>query len=76
MSSGKLQILDIVIVVALYFFGCLVGKLAMEHFGSSWIAFNGPAIGLLAVGELIWFFVRKRLIKRWDRKSTKSIINT
>lgn len=61
----KLQILDITITIVLFIIGCVAGKLMTIYASGTWIAFNGPAIGILVVGELIWWRIRKRLIRKW-----------
>lgn len=49
----KLQILDLVVVIVLFFGGCFLGKLVMENVTDTWFAFNGPAIGVFIIGELV-----------------------
>ena len=66
--ENKLNILDISIVCILFTIGCFVGKLVMENVADTWIAFNGPALGILALGELTWLWVRKSLIKKWENR--------
>ena len=51
--------------ILLFVIGCVAGKFMMIYASDTWIDFNGPAIGVLVVGELIWWLVRKRLIKKW-----------
>lgn len=53
-NEKRIQILDIVVVIALFIVGCIAGKLVMTIVSDTWIAFDGPTIGVLAVGELIW----------------------
>jgi hypothetical protein len=62
----KMQALDITVTILLFIVGCIVGKLVMSHISNTWLDFNGPAIGILAIGELIWWRVRKRIIKKWE----------
>ena len=61
----KLQVLDIGVVIVLFIIGCLIGKLVMIRY-DTWISFNGPALGVLAIGGLIWWRIRKWLIKKWE----------
>lgn len=56
-----MQVLDIAVVTILFIGGCVVGKVIMERY-DTWLSFNGPAIGLLVVGEIIWWFIRKKYI--------------
>jgi len=60
----KLQIWDITITIVLFIIGCVAGKLMTIYASDTWFSFNGPAIGILFIGELIWWRVRKRLIKK------------
>lgn len=62
-QERRMQILDISVIVVLLIISCLLGKISMNYFGDTWIAFNGPALGTLAVGVL-WMVIRKRLIKK------------
>lgn len=69
MSSGtKMQIIDILVTMGIFIFACLVGKYVMDNVADSWIGFNGPALSALALGGLIWWRVRKVLIKKMDVK--------
>lgn len=65
-EDKRIQVLDIVVVVVLFIVGCIAGKLVMTYVSYTWIAFNGPAIGLVAVGEQIWWRIRRKLIKEWE----------
>ena len=61
----KLQILDITITIVLFIIGCVAGRFMMIYTSDTWIACNGPAIGIIVIGELIWWRVRKRWIRKW-----------
>ncbi len=63
-KEKRLQVLDITVVIVLFIVACVAGKVVMIHVSDTWIGFNGPAIGILAVGELVWWRIRKRLIKK------------
>lgn len=56
-----LQTLDIIVVIVLFIIGCLVGKIVMKKY-DTWISFNGPAIGIVVIGELAWLKIRKKLL--------------
>lgn len=62
----KIQALDITVTTLLFVVGCIAGKIMMICASDTWIAFNGPAIGILAIGELIWWRIRKRIKKKWE----------
>lgn len=62
----KLQILDITITIVLFIIGCIAEKLMMVYTSDTWLAFNGPAIGVLIIGELVWWRIRKKLIEKWE----------
>lgn len=67
----KLQILDMVILMALVLVGCMAGKAMMIHSSDSILGFNIPAIGVLVAGELIWAKVRSILRQRWSEQGEK-----
>ena len=67
MSEKKMQVLDLIVVAVLFTVGCIVGKLVMENAANTWIAFNGPAIGILIIGELVWWRIRKRIVNWYDK---------
>ena len=50
-KERKLQVLDIVVTIGLFTIGCIVGKLVMMQY-DTWLSFNGPAIGVFAIGEI------------------------
>lgn len=60
-KERKLQVLDITVVIVLFILACAVGKLVMTYVADTSIGFNGSALGIPAVGELIWFYVRRKL---------------
>ena len=62
----KLLILDITITIVLFIIGCVAGKLIMVYASDTWLSFNGPALGVLIIGELVWWRIRKILIKKWE----------
>jgi len=61
-----LGILDFIVLFGLITLGCFTGKAVMNTVTDTVLGFNGPAIGVLAFGELIWNAIRKKLQKRWD----------
>ena len=64
-QEKKMQILDITVTMFFFVIGCIAGKIMMICASDTWIAFNGPAIGTLAFGELIWWRIRKRIKEKW-----------
>lgn len=54
-------IASLVITIVLVSVGCFIGKLATEKIADTWIAFNGPAIGIIVIGELVWWRISKRI---------------
>lgn len=60
----KIQIIDVSVTIFLVLAASILGKISMNHFGDTWIALNGPVLGTLAVGELLWWRVRKRVIQK------------
>lgn len=68
MFGKKLQILDITITIILFIIACFVGKTMMNIY-DTWVAFNGSALGVLGLGELIWWLIREYIInKKWFNK--------
>lgn len=65
MNEKVLIGLDITITNAVFVVGCLIGKHLNDQYGT-WISYNGPAIGVLLVGELAWYFIRSLL--KWKSK--------
>ena len=63
-QEKKLQILDITVAMVLFIIACFAGKLVKVHVANTWWAFNGPALGVFGLGELIWWRVRKKLVKK------------
>ena len=62
----KLHILDITITIVLFIIGCVAGKLMMVYASDTWLSFNGPALGVLIIGEVVWWRIRKKLIQKWE----------
>ena len=58
MREEKKMIIDLIVTIVLVSVGCYVGKLLMDKY-DTWISFNGPAIGILVIGELIWWGIKK-----------------
>ena len=64
----KMQALDITVTILLFVVGCIAGKIMMIYASDTWIAFNGQAIGILAIGELVWWRIRKIIKKKWEEE--------
>ena len=62
----KMQVMDITVIILLFVIGCIAGKIMMIYASDTWISFNGPAIGILVIGELIWWRIRKIIKKKWE----------
>ena len=62
-KEGKKTIASLIVTIALVSIGCFVGKLVTERIADTWIAFNGPTIGILILGELAWWRISKRIFK-------------
>ncbi len=57
-KEKKLQILDIVVWMTLILIACIVGKLIM-NVHDTWLGFNGPVLGIMGIGGLVWWKIRK-----------------
>lgn len=71
-NEKKLEILDICEISALFLIACLLGKLCMNRFGDIWITFNGPALGTLALGGIVWRQIRKLIKRKLDSKDGRN----
>ena len=67
----KIQILDFTVLFVCVIVGCLAGRYVMNNISDSILGFNGTAIGVLAVGELIWLKVRGVLLKRLNKQESQ-----
>ena len=54
----KKQVIDVAVVVTIFTGACVVGK---ELMNGSWIGFNGPVLGILALGVLGWWMIRREI---------------
>lgn len=59
----KVEILDFVVLFALITAGCLAGKIVMDRVSDTILGFNGPAIGILVIGETFWLKIRKIMMR-------------
>ena len=64
----KLQTIDILATLGLFVIGGFAGKLIMNYYSDTWLGFNGPAIGVVAIGELVWSQIRKSVKKKLEEK--------
>ncbi len=62
-KERKLQILDIVVWMTLILIACIVGKLVM-NVHDTWLGLNGPVLGIMGIGGLIWYRVRKTIVEK------------
>lgn len=69
--ENKIQLLDFIVLFTCIFFGCLAGRYVMNSISYSILGFNGPAIGVLAAGELIWLKARGILLNRWNMQENQ-----
>lgn len=65
-----IQTLDIIVVISLFVIGCILGKLVMEWY-DTWLSFNGPAIGIVIIGELFWRIIKKSIVKKLEMRDTE-----
>jgi len=69
MSERKTQVLDLTVTIIIFVIASFVGKAAMDSY-HTWTSFNVPAIGLLVVGELLWWRIRKKLVDKNESNKT------
>ena len=65
-EERKIQILDLTVLMILFFLSGTAGKYVMTYTTDTILGFNGVAIGTMMVGELLWTRVRNNLIHRLD----------
>ena len=53
--------LDIIMVILLAVISLLVGKYIITSYGYSFWRFNLATCGVLIVGEIIWFLLKRRM---------------
>lgn len=58
-----MQVLDLSVTIILFIVGCFLGKCIMNYH-DTWFAFNGPALAVLVIGEMVWWGVKKILCGR------------
>ena len=61
-GSGRVCYVDFVVYEKIYLITAYP-KNEMDNIADTWFGFYEPAIGILAIGELIWFQIRKTLVK-------------
>lgn len=50
-------------IIVIFVVGCFIGEAVMDVY-DTWISFNGPAMGIMLVGELLWWRIRKKLVEK------------
>lgn len=69
-NERKLQILDLTVSIVLFVVACIIGKVVLNIY-DTWWAFNVPAIGIVAIGELLWMkVIRKKLVKKNEKSKS------
>ena len=67
-SEKTIQVLDITATIVIFVLSCANGKVCLNHY-DTWLSFNGPALGIIAVGELVWWRVRKKIIQKCEDRA-------
>lgn len=65
----KMQLADILATIVLFTIACVLGKFSMNCFGGSFLSFNIPAVGIISLGETIWWIIRKRIFQKKDERN-------
>ena len=66
-NEKKMQVLDLSVTIILFIVGCFLGKCIMNYH-DTWFAFNGPALAVLVIGEMVWWGVRKIIYRKLEEK--------
>lgn len=59
--GGKIEILDAIVIGALYLSGFAVAVNYARSVGESWATLTLPALGIMAAGGGIWYLIRKKI---------------
>lgn len=51
-NERKQTIANLVVIIALMALGSFIGKLVIDNVADTWIALNGPILGIFGIGEL------------------------
>jgi hypothetical protein len=60
----KLAGLDAVVIILLYLLGFRLGAGYAATVGESWLTLNFPILGVIVVGEGLWFIIRRWIGER------------
>ena len=60
-SLRNLENLDLIVLILLAAISLLVGKYIITSYGYSFWGFNLATCGILIVGEIIWFLLKRRM---------------
>ncbi len=63
MSENMTQVMDLAATIILFEVGCMIRKLVMNTY-DTWLSFNGLAIGVLVIGELVWWEAKTNFSKK------------
>lgn len=74
MNETKLLLLDLIVTIIFFSFGCTVGKQVMENTAYTWWNFTLPTVGILVAGELIWMLIRRQIISRTETQNNNDSI--
>ena len=66
-----MQVFDIAATVVIFIVAGLLGKISINCYGDTWLAFNVPTFAAIIIGEFMWIIIRrfiKRLLsKKYDK---------
>ncbi len=69
----KLQLFDLGIIIVLFFVAIFIGNLFVDKANNALVGFYLPTLATLAAGGTIWYFLRKWLVKMWDKADRKQL---
>ena len=62
--KSHLSLADVAVIILLYLLGFRLGAGYAATVGESWLTLNLPILGVIVVGEGLWFIIRRWIGER------------
>ena len=62
--KSHLSLVDVAVIILLYVIGFRLGAGYAATVGESWLTLNLPILGVIVVGEGLWFIIRRWIGER------------
>lgn len=66
-AEKKVEVLNLIVIIALFIIECVVGKYVMNGISNSWISITATAVGVFLVGEELWDLIRIKIVGRGQK---------